>query len=802
VQCLGIGAVIWMAACTYLPFADASQGHPTQMRLQQLRDSIRNMNEAMGESMRLAVSTGKEQWRQRYWQLGSRLASAIEDAGRLAPEASITGAVSTVRTASRARVLLDKQALSLLDRGRKREANAILQGPEYERHRQLHADGMARFDKGLLHAIGESTARRRSQAMSSILLGAMVVPIMIGAWAVGLLCARKRSRALLAGNRDLAELAGSLEFQVARRSGQLAGSNQRLKDEEVRRKLAEEKLSLSARILESSGECIVITDAENRIVSANLAFREMTGYSADEVIGQNPRILKSDRHDQAFYEVMWESIRTQGAWRGEIWNRRKNGEVFPQWLSVNQVRDAAGDVVNYIAVSSDMTKRKAAAERINFLAYYDALTELPNRALLQDRLQQAIADAERYDKALALLFLDLNRFKTINDSLGHHAGDLLLQKVAQRLKDRLRTTDTVARMGGDEFVIVLSNLEDRDAVEEIAGELHEAISRPMAIEGHALTVSTSIGISRYPDDGPDMQTLMKNADVAMYHCKEAGERCMFFTGAMDNMASKRLAIENGLRGALAKGELVLHYQPQLDLRTGKIVGSEALIRWEHPVLGMVSPMDFIPIAEESELIVPIGTWVLREACRMNAQWQRQGLPCVPVAVNVSPEQFRRTDFKTTVTEALADSDLAAKYLELEITETVLIHDPEAVARTFEDIRSIGVQFAIDDFGTGYSSLSYLKELSLSKLKIDQSFVRGVPENADDSAIVRAIVDMARSLALRVIAEGVETRQHADFLRSIQCDQAQGYLYSRPVPAEEFGQLLANERLGVSVVPSV
>jgi len=799
-QCLGIAVVVWMVFCTYLAFVDTDQEHPRQIRIRQLHGVIATADHALTESARMAAATGDPQWSKRYHELEVKLDAAINETANLSSGPHMLSAAAALAAAKVRLVAMETRAFELIDSGRRDEAMDVLFSPEYAGRKRLYAESMKLLEKNMLGALGESMAKERSQAVFHMLLGAAVVPIMILAWIVSVRSAVKWRRALIRSNSDLTELTNSLDSQVAERTSKLAENNRCLRQEVAERKLAEERLSLSARVFESSGECIVITDAENRIVSANPAFREMTGFTVDEVVGQSPGILKSDRHDSEFYEAMWDSITTQGAWRGEIWNRRKNGEVFPQWLSINAVRDIDDRVVNYIAVSSDMTKRKAADERINFLAYYDALTELPNRALLQDRLQQAIANARRDRGELALMFLDLNRFKTINDSLGHHAGDLLLQKVAQRLKSRLRETDIVARMGGDEFVVVLSNLKNRGDVADIAREIHEEISKPMAIEGHALTVSTSIGVSLHPDDGADIQTLMKNADVAMYHCKEEGQQCVFFTSDMNDLASKRLAIENGLRGALAKDEFVLYYQPQWDLRTGRIIGSEALIRWEHPVLGIVPPMDFIPIAEESELIVPIGTWVLREACRMNAQWQHQGLPRVPVAVNVSAEQFRKTDFKTTVMEALADYDLAAEYLELEITETVLIHDPEAVARSFEEIRSIGVNFAIDDFGTGYSSLSYLKELSLSKLKIDRSFVRGVPQNKDDAAIVRAIVDMARSLSLRVIAEGVETQEHAEFLQSIRCDQAQGYLYSRPIPADEFGELLANERLGTHAIP--
>ncbi|MDP7287592.1 MAG: EAL domain-containing protein [Phycisphaerae bacterium] len=784
-----------MVFCAYLAFADTAAEYPRQMRMQQLRSEVTHLDEGLRQSARLAAATGHERWRRRYRQLESRLDSTIRESAQLAPETLVSDAIVAIDAVNRKLAGMEARAFELLGSDRGDEARELLFGSEYEQQKKLYAASIARLDEALICTIGESIDRERRGAISYIVLGAMVVPVIVLAWAAGLRSARKWRGALVRSNGDLSELTRTLDSKVARRTGELAENNRLLTKEVAERKLAEEKLLLSAKVFESSGECIVITDAKNRIISANRAFCSITGYSTEEVVGQTPSILKSDCHDQLFYKDMWDSLLTQGAWQGEIWNRRKNGEIFPQWLSINEIRDADENIANYIAISSDMTKRKAADERINFLAYYDALTELPNRVLLQDRLKQAVAESRRYGSELALMFLDLNRFKNINDSLGHHAGDMLLQEVGKRLKHRLREMDTVARMGGDEFVVLLANIKSRSDVEIVGRKIHESISRPMTIEGRTLTISPSIGISCYPADGADIQTLMKNADAAMYRCKEKGERCIFFTSDMNNVARKRLEIENGLRDALANNDLVLHYQPQFDLHTGRIVGCEALIRWQHPTLGLVLPMDFIPIAEESELIVPIGNWVLREACRTNAQWQHQGLPCVPVAVNVSAEQFRRTDFKMAVTDALLDSTLAPEYLELEITEAVLIHDPDAVSSSIEEIRRLGVHFSIDDFGTGYSSLSYLKDLSLSKLKIDQSFIQGVPENCDDAAIVRAIVDMARSLALRVIAEGVETQVQADFLQNIHCDQAQGYLYSRSLPADEFSQLLANERLG-------
>jgi diguanylate cyclase (GGDEF)-like protein/PAS domain S-box-containing protein len=793
---LTAAAVVWMVFCTHLAFTQSAKEYPRQIRMQQLRGSIKHLDEDVRQSARLAAATGQEKWTRRYSQQESKLNSAIREAAELAPETLVSDAIVSIDAINRKLATMETSAFELVALDRGDEARELLFGAEYERQKRLYAACIARLDEAMIRTIGQSIERQRSDVASYIVMGVMVVPIIVAAWIAGLRSVRRWRDALVRSNRDLSQLTRTLDSNVAMRTSELAAKNQRLKREITERKLAEEKLLLSAKVFESTGECITITDPENRIISVNRAFCDTTGYSTQEITGQTPRILRSDRHDTNFYRAMWDSILTQGAWQGEIWNRRKNGEVFPQWLSINEVRDAAGRVVNYIAISSDMTKRKAADERINFLAYYDALTELPNRVLLQDRLKQAVAEARRYGNELALMFLDLNRFKNVNDSLGHHAGDLLLQEVGRRLKKRLREMDTVARMGGDEFVVLLSHVKSSGGIESVAQKIHESISRPISIEGHCLSISPSIGISRFPADGQDIQTLMKNADAAMYRCKDRGEQCVFFTREMNDVAQKRLEIENGLREALDRDDLVLHYQPQLDLRTGRIVGSEALIRWQHPTLGLVLPMEFIPIAEESELIVPIGEWVLGQACRTNAKWQRQGLPPTPVAVNVSAEQFRRTDFKTTVARALEESGLAPKYLELEITETVLIHDPESVARSIEDIRRLGVHFSIDDFGIGYSSLGYLKDLALSKLKIDQSFVRGVPDSPDDTAIVRAIVEMSKSLALKVIAEGVEKESQADFLQDIGCDQVQGYLYSRPLESDEFAKLLAEQRVGV------
>ncbi len=440
----------------------------------------------------------------------------------------------------------------------------------------------------------------------------------------------------------------------------------------------------------------------------------------------------------------------------------------------------------YRGTGTDITERRQAEEKIAFLAYHDALTGLPNRVLLQDRLQQAIAQAERVRNGLALVFLDLDNFKKINDSLGHAAGDALLQEVAQRLKRCVRDSDTISRQGGDEFVLILRDLRGVDSCVPVLGKIMEALQEPYAWEGNELSTSASLGIALYPEDGRDFETLRKKADMAMYRAKEAGRNTYrFFDEEMDEEAVEHLLMRSGLRRAIERGEFLLHYQPQIDLASGRVIGAEALLRWQHPEYGLVPPGRFIPIAEESGLIVPIGVWVLREACRQNAQWLRAGLPPLVVAVNLSAAQFRRGSVEQAVRQALDDAQLPAVQLELELTESILLQDVESVLAAVRRLKQLGVKLSIDDFGTGYSSLSYLKRFDIDKLKIDQSFIRDLASDPDDAAIVHAVIQMSHSLGLRTIAEGVETPDMLQRLRTFGCDEAQGYHYARPMPAAEF-----------------
>ncbi|CAG9933632.1 EAL domain-containing protein [Candidatus Nitrotoga arctica] len=560
------------------------------------------------------------------------------------------------------------------------------------------------------------------------------------------------------------------------------------------RKEATERLRLFARIFDTINEGVAVTDASNNIMLVNPAFSTITGYSATEAIGKNPRILHSGLMDKMFYDKMWQSIKKTGRWQGEITDRRKNGESYVEWLSISTMKDERGEFSHHIAVVSDISERKAAEERMVHIAQHDFLTGLPNRMMLHDRLTQAIAHAEREQRKVAVMFLDLDRFKAINDTLGHLTGDKLLQLVAGRINSVARTSDTVSRLGGDEFAIMLPYIENTDDIAMIALKLLASIAGPYVVDGNEIEVTTSIGISVFPEDGTDSESLIAHADAAMYQAKGNGRNnYQFFTREMNRRTLERILIKNKLSHALERNELFLLYQPQVDLQSGHIIGAEALVRWDNPLHGKVLPAQFIPIAEENGLIPPIGEWVLREACRQNQEWRKLGLMKITMAVNLSSVQFRQKNLGETIKAILSESGLAPSGLELEITEGVVMQDAEAAILLLEDMKAMGLKLSVDDFGTGYSSLSYLKRFPIDKFKIDQSFVRDLTTDTDDAVIVSTIISMAHSLKLKVIAEGVETAEQLAFLKQQGCDEIQGYYFSQPVSAEEFTKLLSSGR---------
>lgn len=553
-------------------------------------------------------------------------------------------------------------------------------------------------------------------------------------------------------------------------------------------KRSQEKERLAAKVFESVTEGILVTDANGTIVSVNPAFTEITGYSEEEAVGQKPSLLRSGWHNADFYKEMWTSILEKGQWKGEIWDRRKNDEIYLEEITIRAVKDEQGMTTHYVGVFKDITLRKQMEKHIEYQAYHDALTGLPNRTFFFDRLAERIAHAQQHQQMLAVLFLDLDRFKFINDTLGHSMGDFLLQKVAERLRRCVRETDMISRFGGDEFVLLLSDLSSREDAVQVAETIFEALTQPFVLNGQEYSISTSMGISLYPADGKDGETLIRNADTAMYRAKEQRNHYQFFMPSLSLLSSERLKLGNDLRKALKREELLLQYQPKVDLTTGELIGVEALVRWRHPELGIISPLKFIPIAEETGLILPLGEWVLNTACRQIKTWQEEGLPPVRVAVNLSMAQFQQKDLAERIAGILKESGLPPHLLELELTESMVMQNPETTSQLLQELKEIGIQISLDDFGTGYSSLSYLKRLPIDAIKMDRSFVQNLP-NEEDTSLVRAIINLAHSLNMKVTAEGVETEEQIRILSSCQCDEIQGYYFSPPVSAEEIKELL-------------
>ncbi|KTC39643.1 diguanylate cyclase, partial [Pseudomonas sp. ABAC61] len=552
------------------------------------------------------------------------------------------------------------------------------------------------------------------------------------------------------------------------------------------RHLMQEKLQQAATVFESTAEGVMITDTQQRISAVNRAFSEITGYSESEALGHTPRLLASGLHDSAFYAAMWHQLTQEGHWQGEISNRRKNGELYPNWLTINAVRNREHQTTHFVAVFADISSLKHAQARLDYQAHHDPLTGLPNRTLFESRLLAALNSQQDNGGQGAVLFLDLDRFKHINDSLGHPVGDLLLKGIAVRLKEQLRDIDTVARLGGDEFIILLPGLHQASDADYIAGKLLNCFNAPFQAGEHEFFISASIGTSLYPKDGCDVATLIKNADAAMYRSKAKGRnRVERYTRDLTSQASERVALEHELRRAIERNELALYFQPKISLDNHQLVGAEALIRWRHPSFGEVPPEHFIPLAEENGMILPIGDWVLEQACQHLHHWNQHYESFGPLSVNLAGAQLRQPNLLGRIEQLLHDYNLQPGLLQLEITENFIMSQAEEALEVLHQLKHLGVQLAIDDFGTGYSSLSYLKRLPLDFLKIDQSFVRGLPNDPHDVAIVRAIIALGRSMQFTVIAEGVENQEQQTFLALEGCEQIQGYIVSLPLEAEEF-----------------
>jgi diguanylate cyclase (GGDEF)-like protein/PAS domain S-box-containing protein len=556
-------------------------------------------------------------------------------------------------------------------------------------------------------------------------------------------------------------------------------------DDVTERKEAESRLLQSAKIFENTAEGILIADADLKIVTVNTAFTVITGYTLEDVFGMTPRVLKSGYHNTAFYEHMWQTINREGFWQGEIYNRRKNGDIYPQWMTISIIRDDDGKVLNYFAIFSDISVIKKSQEELNYLAHHDYLTGFANRLLFNARLEHALEQAVRNNDKVAVLLMDLDRFKHINDSFGHEIGDLLLKTVAERLVACLREEDTLARLGGDEFIFILEGLKESKSILWIAEKIQTIFAQFFLLAEREIMITGSMGISIYPDDARDVKTLVKHADMAMYKAKQQGKnRYEFYTEDLNVDSTHYLTLSTQMRQGLERNEFMLYYQPQVSLLDKTIKGFEALIRWRHPEQGLMPPVQFVPLAEETGFIEALGAWVLYEACRQCKAWQEQGVGFFSVAVNLSAWQFTYNNIVTTVHNVLDKTGLDGRYLELEITESCLMQDMQQVLNKLDGLKAMGVSLSIDDFGTGYSSLSYLKRFPIDKLKIDQSFIKDLPADIQDLAISNAIIALGQSLDLIVIAEGVETQDQWDLLLAQGCDQMQGYFFSKPLPPDQ------------------
>lgn len=558
-------------------------------------------------------------------------------------------------------------------------------------------------------------------------------------------------------------------------------------------RLIEKKLKLSDIVFENTTEGIIITNEKGEIISVNNAFSNITGYFFEEIKYLNPKILKSGKHDREFYTNLWAELEKNGSWKGEIWNRKKNGEVYPEWLNLSVVKDSNGKVLNYVALFSDITKIKNSNAKIEYLAHHDPLTNLPNRLLLKARLNKSIEKCNDLQQRLAIFFIDIDNFKMINDTYGHSIGDRIISLVAQRLQKNIRKNDTISRIGGDEFIIVVEDIIEQKNIQKIAQKILNDFIEPIKLEEYLFDTTVSMGISIYPNNGLNAEDLIKHADTAMYSAKNAGRnQFQFYKKEMTSEIFEKIVMKQEISDAIKNNEFEVYYQPQIDIKTNKIISAEALLRWNHKSLGLISPDDFIPHAEETKLIIPLGDFVLKTACSFMKKLHKENLLIDgKIAVNISAIQLKHSDIYNTVIENLKATNLDARFLELELTETFIMENVEESIVILNNLKEIGVQLSIDDFGTGYSSLSYLKQFPIDKLKIDKSFIAEIPHSQKDIAITKTVIALAKGLGIKVIAEGVEKQNQKDFLALENCDEVQGWLYSKALKEEDFIQFVKN-----------
>jgi len=591
---------------------------------------------------------------------------------------------------------------------------------------------------------------------------------------------------------DSEDEVGQLTISMKEMANSIRLAHQELANAKKKAEDAADELQIYANAFENSGEAILIADDKNRILNVNTAFTIQTGFSLDDVVGKDPKILSSGKTPLTTYQQLWKALEYDNFWQGELWDKNKDGKIYPKWIAISAIRDDDANVLFYIASFSDISERKENEARIEHLALHDILTGLHNRFNLENYLEQAIASSHRDQQKLAVLFIDLDRFKDINDSLGHHIGDQLLINVAARLRASIRDSDIASRIGGDEFVIVLTGMNDNSQAAIMAEKILDEIGKPFEISGHTLSTSPSIGISVYPEDGDSVDELLRTADVAMYHAKEHGRNTFhYFSESMFVAANERIKIERELRVALHSEQLSIHYQPQISSADLKIVSLEALIRWNHPEQGMISPEIFIPVAENAGIIHELGMWVINEVCRQIVAWESEGLTGYRIAINLSTKQLQSEALSEEIESIMLKHQIDGIQLEFEITETAAMSNPELAVQQLESLRKLGIRVSIDDFGTGYSSLAYLKRLPITALKLDKSFVRDIEIDSNDAVICTATIALAHNLNLTVVAEGVENEIQRDYLMENGCDYLQGYYFSKPLPADEILSFIHN-----------
>lgn len=735
------------------------------------------------------------------------LKSRMEEAGFTREELK---ELQTAQTASDALTRLEFEAMRMAESAPPRDATArskaldLLFGAEYLGGKR---EIMAQVDKAIGMMERRTTAdvlghEKRASVIRFVFI-ALGITLILMLWQssrqihriLGTSLAGIYSQVARIGQGDFSSIAENQDTARDSLMGRLLEAAGLLRKLEEDRQEGEASRQAMTRMFETSSEGIMISDTNGIILDVNDAFLVMSGYARDEIIGQTPRILRSDRHDESFHRNLWETLAREGQWRGEIWNRRKDGELYAGLLSISRIVSGNGKTVRYISLFTDITPLKIQQQQVEHIAYHDTLTGLPNRMLLSDRMEQALARARRSHESVAIVCLDLDGFKAVNDTLGHEAGDTLLIEVARRLSDCVRADDTVARLGGDEFVVLLYSVASLEACETTLYRILEELALPVTLSGHSASISGSIGYTMFPNDDADADTLLRHADQAMYVAKQAGKnRFHRFDLNQDTRTKANWSALSRIEKALNKGEFRLYIQPKVELQTGKVTGAEALIRWLHPVRGLIPPAEFLPLIEDRDISVAVGEWVIEEGLRLLQSWHAENLN-IRLSVNVSARQLREPRFTARLDAALKQfPDLPLRSLEIEIVESAALNDMTKVSDLIGQCQNLGVDFALDDFGTGYSSLTYLRRLAVNTLKIDQTFVRDMLVDGNDFAIVRGVIGLAQAFGSHTVAEGVETWAHATILHGLGCDTIQGYILSKPMPHEEFPQWVQNFRM--------